>query len=235
MLKVNLPSFKIDNKEILREISLHLKEHENLTILGSNGAGKSTLAKLLCGLIKSKKSIKIEDTFIESLADDRRSSLINYIPPKLSIYDSYINVYDFLALSQHHSKIEEVLKLLELEKFQERYCSDLSSGEQQLLLLASALVQDAKLTIFDEPTSNLDPKKTKSVFEILKNENYLKQKIIITHDLQLASKLNYPILYIADGKGKKFKSADAFFEPSNIQDIFGDSVIKNGKNVVVNL
>ncbi len=235
MLKVNLPLFKIDDKEILKGISLNLKENENLTILGSNGAGKSTLAKLLCGLLKSKTSIMIEDIFIESLADNRRSKLINYIPPKLSIYDSYITVYDFLALSEHPSKINEVLKLLELEKFEKSYCSDLSSGEQQLLLLASSLVQDAKLTIFDEPTSNLDPKKTKRAFEILKNPTYLKQKIIITHDLQLASKLNYPILYMTNGEGKQFKSADKFFEPTNIKNIFGDSVVKNGKDVVVNL
>jgi len=235
MLKVNLPSFKIDKKEILKGISLALKEDENLTILGSNGAGKSTLAKLLCGLIKSKKSIMVEDTFIESLASYRRSKLINYIPPKLSIYDSYINVYDFLALSEHPLKIGKVLKLLELEKFQKSYCSDLSSGEQQLLLLGSALVQNAKLTIFDEPTSNLDPKKTKKVFEILKNSNHLKQKIIITHDLQLASKLSYPILYITKGEGKLFESADAFFTPSNLQTIFGDSVVKNEDVVVANL
>ena len=235
MLKVNLPSFKIDEKEILKKISFELKEGENLTILGSNGAGKSTLAKLLCGLLKSKKSIMIEDTFIESLASYRRSKLINYIPAKLSIYDTYINVYDFLALSHHPSKIEEVLRLLELEKFQKSFCSDLSSGEQQLLLLASALVQNAKLTIFDEPTSNLDPKKTKSVFKILKNSNFLKQKIIITHDLQLALKLNYPILYITKGDTKQYKNTDEFFTSSNLQALFGDSVVRDGQNVLVNL
>ncbi len=235
MLKVNLPSFKIDEKEILKGISLELKEDENLTILGSNGAGKSTLAKLFCGLIKSKKSIKIKDLFIESLDNNKRSSLINYIPPKLSIYDSYINVYDFLALSFHSSKIKKVLELLELKKFEKSYCSELSSGEQQLLLLASALVQDAKLTIFDEPTSNLDPKKTKLAFEILKNPNHLKQKIIITHDLQLALKLNYPILYITNGKANKFKSSKEFFTPSNLHNIFGDSVVIDGEKVLVNL
>lgn len=234
MLKVNLPSFKIDDKEILKKISLHLTEDENLTILGSNGAGKSTLAKLLCGLLKSKKAVMIDDTFIELLKDKKRAQLINYIPPKLSIYDTYINVYDFLALSKNRSKIQEVLKLLDLEKFQKSYCADLSSGEQQLLLLAWALVQDAKLTIFDEPTSNLDPKKTKKVFEILKNKNYLKKKIIITHDLQLALKLNYPIFYISHGEGRYFNNNE-FFTPSNLQDIFGKSVVKNGDDVMVNL
>jgi iron complex transport system ATP-binding protein len=110
----------------------------------------------------------------------------------------------------------------------------LSSGEQQLLLVASALVHEAKITIFDEPTSNLDPQKTKKVFEILKSD-ILKQKIIISHDLQLALKLGYPILYILNGKGRYFESVDKFFTSSNLKEIFGDSVIKDDDIVVVNL
>ncbi len=235
VLEVNLPLFKIGDKEILKEISLHLKKSENLTILGQNGAGKSTLAKLLCGLIKTDRSIKIDDIFIELLAHKKRAKLINYIPPKLSIYDTYINVYDFLALNEHKTKIIEVLKLLGLLKFQNSYCSDLSSGEQQLLLIASALVQDAKFTIFDEPTSNLDPKKTKIIFDLLKDKKYLKNKIIITHDLQFASKLGYPILYIDKGIGNYYKSSQKFFSSYNLELIFGDSVIKNGEDVVIGL
>jgi len=234
MLKANFPSYKIDDKEILKDISLNVKDTQNLTILGSNGAGKSTLAKLLCGLLKSENSIMLNDTFIENLNDKKRSKLINYIPPKLYIYDTYINVYDFLALSNHPKNIEKTLKSLGLEKFRQNYCSELSSGEQQLLLVASALVHDAHITIFDEPTSNLDPQKTKKVFEILKSDT-LKQKIIISHDLQLALKLGYPIFYISNGKGRYFESANKFFTSSNLKEIFGDSVVKNGDIVVVNL
>jgi iron complex transport system ATP-binding protein len=234
MLKANFPSYKIDDKEILKDISLHLKDSQNLTILGSNGAGKSTLAKLLCGILKSKNLVSLDGSFIEKLADKKRAKLINYIPPKLSIYDTYINVYDFLALNNQHKDIEKTLKLLGLEKFRQSYCSDLSSGEQQLLLIASALVHEAKITIFDEPTSNLDPQKTKKVFEILKSD-ILKQKIIISHDLQLALRLGYPILYILNGKGRYFESVDEFFTSSNLKEIFGDSVIKDDDIVVVNL
>jgi iron complex transport system ATP-binding protein len=234
MLKANFPSYKIDDKEILKDISLHLKDGENLTILGSNGAGKSTLAKLLTGILKSEKRVLLNGQFLEDMDDLKRSRVINYIPPKLSIYDSYITVYDFLALGYYESKIDEVLKLLEIERFRDSYSKGLSSGEQQLLLLASALVHDAKITIFDEPTSNLDPKKRKKIFKILKS-NLLKEKIIITHDLQFAYKLDYPIYYLNDGKGEFFESVDKFFSDENLEALFEGSVTKNGDDVVLKL
>ncbi len=233
MLKVNLPLFTINDKEILKNINFEVRK--NLTILGSNGAGKSTLAKLMCGLLKSKNSIKIDDFFIEEMSFDNRKKAINYIPPKLSIYDSYIKVYDFLELGENRRDTKEVLKLLELEEFQDSFCSNLSSGEQQLLLLASALTHGANITIFDEPTSNLDPQKTKRVFKILKSSTLLDKKIVITHDLQLASKLEFPILYISHGRAKMYESSQHFFTPSNLKNIFGDSVIKNGEDVVMRL
>ena len=240
MLKVNLPPFKIDGKSILKQMHMQLKSGENLTILGSNGAGKSTFARLLCGLLKSEKSIMIEDKYIEDIHHNKRAELINYIPPKLSIYDEYISVEDFLALNKckqtpKDKKIVQTLKLLGLEKYQKSFCSELSSGESQLLLLSSALVQNAKLTIFDEPTSNLDPIKTKLVFNILKDERYLKQKIIISHDLQFALKLGFPILYIDEGKGVNFESADEFFTPSNLELVFKGSVERDGSNVMVKM
>ena len=234
MLKANFPSYKIDDKEILKNISIHLQDTQNLTVLGSNGAGKSTLAKLLSALIKSKNSIFINNNEIENLDDKQRAKLINYIPAKLSIYDSYITVYDFLALGFYESKIREVLQLLEMEKFEKSYCSTLSSGEQQLLLVASALVHDAQVTILDEPTSNLDPQKTKKIFDILKS-NRLKQKIVITHDLQFAYKLGFPIYYITDGNGEMFESVEAFFDEHNLEKIFAGSVKKSADDIVIKL
>ncbi len=240
MLKINLPFYKIDKNVILKNIGLHLRDYENLTILGSNGAGKSTFAKLLCALLKSEKVVLLEDKYIENIDAKKRAKLINYIPAKLSIYDEYISVEDFLALSEckqtsKAKKILQVLKLVGLQKHQKSFCTQLSSGESQLLLLSSALIQDAKLTIFDEPTSNLDPIKTKLVFDILKDEMQLNQKIVITHDLQFALKLGFKILYIDEGKGINFESVDEFFASSNLEHIFKGSVVRSGDNIVVKM
>ena len=236
MLKVNLPSFKINQKEILKDISLNIQDRESLTILGSNGAGKSTLARIVCGLLPTKESIKIENNFIENIDHKQRSKLINYIPPKLSIYDSFITAEDFLSLSTHESQnIQKILKLLEIGQHKKSYASTLSSGEQQLLLLASAITHNAKLTIFDEPTSNLDPQKIKKVYDILKNPKYLKEKIIITHDLQFAYKLSFPIFYLNNGEGEYFETTNDFFNKNNLEKIFDGNVIKKDDNIVIKL
>ncbi|MGB3751481.1 MAG: ATP-binding cassette domain-containing protein, partial [Arcobacteraceae bacterium] len=154
------------SNQILHNISFTLKKDENLIILGQNGAGKSTLAKVLCDLIVNK-NVTLFKKNISSLNEKERSNFINYIPPKLEIFDEYITVFEYLEFSAikevTKSKIEEIISLLQLENVQHRYCINLSSGEQQLLLLASAMIHDAKITIFDELTANLDISRIKEV------------------------------------------------------------------------
>ncbi len=239
MLKVNLPRYTIDGKTILETLSFTLHEAQNLTVLGSNGAGKSTLAKILCGLYKTRKSVQLDGAYIETIPPRERSVLINYIPPKLQIYEQYITVEAFLGLSRFRGTgrekyLHEVLDLLGLSPFSKSYCAQLSSGEQQLLLIASALMHGAKITIFDEPTANLDPNKIKTVYEILQSDR-LVQKIVITHDLQLAYRLGYPILYIKAGRGTLYETAEAFFDAQNLETLFHGSVKKVCDAIVVQL
>ena len=100
------------NSSILDDISFSLKENENLIILGENGAGKSTLAKVLTNLIENK-SVKIDSIDIDKIPDLKRASLINYIPPKLSIFDEYITLKEFFQLSSisevNNKKIDELI------------------------------------------------------------------------------------------------------------------------------
>jgi len=235
MLKIDSLSFEFDKRPLLQNLSLTLKKGENLTILGENGAGKSTLAKLICGLLPSKKTIMIEGKYIEDIPPQRRAAYINYMPSKFSLYDSFITLKEYLELSSYkqtpkEQKSKEILAQLNLSSYENSYASTLSSGQQQLLLLASALIQSAEITIFDEPTSNLDPQKRKLVFDILSTSNYLKQKIIITHDLQLALKLDYPILYLKEGRATYFENG--FFEASNLKKHFSGTIMIVDNNIV---
>jgi iron complex transport system ATP-binding protein len=239
MLQVNLPHYTIDGKVILQDITFTLQKGENLTILGANGAGKSTLAKILCGLYRSKKRVKVEDRYVETLDAHRRGKKLNYIPPKLSMYDRYLKVKDFLQLSRYHATLQEehllaTLEKLHLKGFEERFCTTLSSGEQQLLLLASACMHKADITIFDEPTANLDPKKIKTVFSLMHDEN-LPQKIVITHDLQFAYKLGYAVLYIDEGRGCFYHKAEHFFCDENLEKLYDGAVKQQCGSVMVTL
>ena len=225
------------NSAILHNITFSLKKNENLIILGENGAGKSTLAKVLSNLI-SNNSVKLFGENIDKISDLKRAKLINYIPPKLSIFDEYVTLKEFLELSSiditDDKKIDEIISLLKLEKLKNRYCKAFSSGEKQLLLLASSIIHDAQITIFDELTANLDISRLKEVYDIF-NSNLLKQKIIITHNLDLANALKYKILFIKDGKIEFFDEHDKFFTNENLQKFYNNTILKLENHLVVNL
>ncbi|MGD9623349.1 MAG: ATP-binding cassette domain-containing protein [Arcobacter sp.] len=225
------------NSSILHEISFLLKEKENLIILGENGAGKSTLAKVLSNLITNDK-VELFGENLSKISDFKRALYINYIPPKLSIFDEYVTLREFLELSFIDSvnvqKIDEIIKLLNLKKLEHKYCKSFSSGEKQLLLLASAIMHNAKITIFDELTANLDISRLKEVFDIL-NSDLLEQKIIITHNLDLAYALKYKVLFLNDGIIEFFGEHDEFFSNENLKRFYNNTIMKLDNHLVVNL
>jgi iron complex transport system ATP-binding protein len=205
---------------ILKDISIEIES--NLVILGANGSGKTTLALALSNLLKLTPP---------------NPKLVNYIPTKLTVFDEYLSVEEFLSLSLLDSskKIDEVLKELDIEYLKTRATKSLSSGEGQLVLLASAILHNSKYTIFDEPTSNLDPIKTNKVFNLLKSNKYLDKRIVITHDLNFAFHLGFDVLFLHDGKIKFFGKSDNFFCKNNLKDIFGGFVLKKDDEIVVKL
>ena len=227
MLKLNNYS-----NQILKNISFKLKPKQNLLILGFNGAGKSTLAKALCGI--SPSSIELFGKALSSYSSKERTKLINYVPAKLEIFDEYITLGEYLELSRLHTLLESknLLRLLSIEHLKNKPCQQLSSGEQQLTMLATAVLHNAKITIFDEPTANLDPNKNRDVFSLLKS-GLFQSKIIITHDLTLAYRLGYDVLFIKEGEVDFFGTSKEFFSSSNLDYYFGSSVKRVEEFLVV--
>ena len=219
---------------ILHEIDFELKSNQNLIILGENGAGKSTLAKVLCGVIPS--DIVLGGKPLAGLSGQERSRWINYIPAKMEIFDAFISVEEYLNLSHIQSLLEpkSLLRLLGIEGLRYKSCHSLSSGEQQLVMLLTSILHNAQITIFDEPTANLDPNKSRDVFSLLKKA-FFKSRIVITHDLTLAYRLGYDIIYMQEGKISFRGTSKEFFLDSNLDYYFGSSVKRLGDFIVVNL
>jgi iron complex transport system ATP-binding protein len=211
---------KVDNfsNYILDDISLTI-DKKNLIILGSNGCGKTTLAKVISGLYD---------------ADVLDNKLINYIPTKLDIFDEFMSVNEYLELSNLYGDMQkkDVLKLLDILDLEDKSAKSLSSGESQLVLLASAILHNAQYTILDEPTANLDPQKIKKVFNLLKQDAILNYKIIITHNLNLAYKLGYDIVYIKNGKIDFSGSSHEFFN-QDMLDIYFDKTVQIQDDTIV--
>jgi len=208
----------------LQNISFRV-ENENVVILGSNGAGKTTLSKIIVGL-EENTNVYYEGEKISSLGAKRRCEIVNFVPSKLEVFDDYLDVEEFLQLSLLNGstlrEMDTILKQLEIEHLKSSPCKCISSGESQLVLFASGLLHNAELTIFDEPTANLDSDKKIKVYEALKK--YAGWKIVITHDLNIAYKLGYRIIYLEHGKLIFDGSSDVFFTAANLERLFGNSI-----------
>lgn len=218
----------------LRNISFAL-ENESMVVLGSNGAGKTTLAKAIVNLAENDRVLCNGEKVCEMSAKNR-AKLLNFIPSKLDVFDEYIDVREFLEMSLLNGtgdeEIDRVLNLLEIKHLEKKSCKAISSGESQLVLFAGGLLQNSELTLFDEPTANLDSDKKIKIFELLKRHESL--KVVITHDLNLAFRLGYRVLFLQNGTVAYDGSCEAFFDSENLTRLFGDSITRVNDFFMVN-
>ncbi|PNV83157.1 MAG: ABC transporter ATP-binding protein [Sulfurimonas sp.] len=215
---------------ILQDINMEIESH--LSILGANGSGKSTLVRAICALVSHGGEVYIDGVDAKELSLLEMAKTISYIPAKLEIYDSFITVKDFVLLGRFAYKksffeyshvdreiAKQKIKLLGLEHLKEHTLTSLSSGEQQLALIAAALAQESKIIIFDEPTANLDPHNSKVIAQYIKKLKETHQVILITHDLHLACYIDSPIAFIKDKKAHLY--GRDFFDDEVLKELWG--------------
>jgi iron complex transport system ATP-binding protein len=217
-------------KVIFEDINLDIKNH--ISILGANGSGKSTLVKAICSLIEYEGEIYIDLKDIQKHSLIQRAKNVSYIPAKLDIYDSFISVEEFVLLGRFAYKknffdyslddkkiVADTLKFLKIEHLKRSCVSSLSSGEQQLTLIAQALTQQSKIIIFDEPTANLDPHNSRIIAKHIKGLKKYHQIILITHDLHLAYYIDSPVIFVKDKEILFYKNN--FFDDNILEDLYG--------------
>ncbi len=230
MIELNALSCHFDGKSVLENISLKIESH--LSILGANGSGKSTFAKSLCNLVTFEGEIKLNSHNVKELSLKQRAKLISYIPAKLEVYDPYIELFEFVLLGrfaykksffEYTQKDKEIalkyLQLLNIEHLKNHTLHSLSSGEQQLALIASALAQESDIIILDEPTANLDPYNSRVIAQHIKALQRSHQVILITHDLHLASFINSPVLFFKDTQANFYQNG--FFKNDVLHKLYG--------------
>ncbi|GAB4268550.1 MAG: ABC transporter ATP-binding protein [Candidatus Rifleibacteriota bacterium] len=161
--------FAYDGLQVLSEISFNIAEGKITTILGPNGSGKTTLLKLILGLLQpAKGTIRLFEKNLEEYSLKERAKLLAYVPQKHAPAFSY-NVIDVVAMGRHpHGSLfqgttrhdleisESSLERLGITHLKDRPYTELSGGEQQLVLIARALTQQARILVMDEPVSGLD-------------------------------------------------------------------------------
>ena len=195
-------SFK--NNEILKNINLNINEGDFIYLIGETGSGKSSLLKSLYKEINFQKG---RISVGEFNLNDIKKNKIAYLRRQLGIIFqdfqllSDRNIYknlEFVLRStgwkdKHKIKerIIEVLNTVHLEGVEKKMSFELSGGEQQRVSIARALLNHPKIILADEPTGNLDPEKSNSIIETMKEINSNGTTVVIaTHDYSIIK--NFP-------------------------------------------
>lgn len=201
--------------DILRNITLSVNRSEILCLIGKNGSGKTTLLRGITGIIPLRSgTIAYNGTDLNTLDPRDRARLTAVVPqaaslpPGYTVYETvahgrtpYLNWYGRLSTADKEI-INNAVKITGLERFVDIEVSRLSGGEQQRVILARALSQDAPVMILDEPTNYLDLHYQVSLLNL--ERRICKEKglsvIVIIHDLNLAARIADRIAILNGGQ-----------------------------------
>jgi spermidine/putrescine ABC transporter ATP-binding subunit len=220
----------------VKELSLDLKEGEFLTLLGPSGSGKTTTLKMVAGLeIPTSGEIWVTGKDITFLPPDKRGLGMvfqNYaLFPHMTIKE---NIAFPLKMQKKYSKneitgrVSDILKLVQLDGYQERYPSQMSGGQQQRVALARALVFHPPIVLMDEPLGALDKKLRAAMqLEIKRIQQQVNiTTLYVTHDQEEALTLSDRIAIMNAGEIVQLDSGKNIYEHPNssfIADFIGES------------
>lgn len=214
MIKLNNVSKVYPNgTQALKDITVSIPDGDFVFIIGPNGAGKTTLTKLLLGEEKpSSGKITVNNYDLTKIKNSqipyyRRT--LGFVFQEHRLFDN-LTVFDNVAFAMQvigepnkliRQRVWKFLKYVNLETRAYHYPNQLSGGEQRRVALARALVNNPKIVIADEPTSNSDPVMAVEMMELLKKINALgKTVIVISHDIKMVNYYNKRVLSLIDGE-----------------------------------
>lgn len=216
-------SFAYDGETVLSGISFSIEAGSYLCIVGENGSGKSTLMKGILGL-KSPSSGKIE------LGNGLKPTEIGYLPQQTELQRDFpASVYEVVLSGrlnsmgrrafwnkQDREAVMENLERMGIEDLKDRCYMELSSGQQQRVLLARAMCATKKLLLLDEPVTGLDPVATNEMYNLIKLINLCDNisVIMISHDIHEAVRYATHILHL--GHEQLFFGTTAEYRESDL-------------------
>ncbi len=222
--------YKSFDKPVLKDINLDLNRGEVLALLGLSGSGKTTLLRII-NLIEpvDKGRIYFEGVEVSSLEEEekvkyRRKMCLVFQKPAFLSANVFENIAYGLKIRGMNNReikrrVKEALEIVGLEGYEKRNAKSLSAGEAQRVAIARAIVLEPKLLLLDEPTSNLDPKNTEVIENLILRINREKGVAIIiaTHDQGQAIRLANRIAVINSGVIEQIGTKeDVFFNPKTV-------------------
>lgn len=220
MIELKNVSFKYELQEekTIKNLDLYVKQGEFVGIIGKNGSGKTTLCNIIRGIIPDfvqgtiTGSISIDNKNIDHIERGEMAELVGFVfqNPFSQISGIKKTVFEEIAYGLENlgvpreeirQRVTDVIKLLKIEDLQDKNPNELSGGQSQRVAIASIIVMNPKVLIFDEPTSQLDPLGTEEIFDILKLlKSQNKTIILVEHKIDLIAEYADRVVVMDDGE-----------------------------------
>jgi spermidine/putrescine transport system ATP-binding protein len=229
----------------VKDITLDIKEGEFLTMLGPSGCGKTTTLRMIAGFEKcTSGTIYIDSDDVSSKAPYERK--VNTVFQNYALFP-HMNIFDNIAFgltikklskSEIDKRVRQMLKIVQMEGFENRMPDQLSGGQKQRVAIARAIINNPKVLLLDEPLGALDLKLRKQMQSELK---HLQQKlgitfVYVTHDQEEALTMSDRICVMNNGHVEQLGTPDEIYEKPRtkfVADFIGETNIFEGviKNV----
>lgn len=214
-----------NNKTVINNVSLEIKDKEFIVLVGASGCGKSTLLRMIAGLEDiSDGEIFIGDNKVNNVAPKDRD--IAFVFQSYALYP-HMTVRENIAFGlkmrkvpkvEIDKKVQEAAEILNLEEYLDRKPKQLSGGQRQRVALGRAIVRNPKVFLMDEPLSNLDAKlRVQMRSEIKKLHEKLQTTFIyVTHDQTEALTMGDRIVVLNNGIIQQVDSPEEIYNnPKN--------------------
>jgi zinc transport system ATP-binding protein len=215
LISISNLDFQYGKDLVLTNINLDIHEGDYIGIVGPNGSGKSTLVKLILGILKpSGGCIELFGKDIKDFNDWER---IGYVRQKATSFNPGFpatveevvgaNLYSGRSTPKPGTKkarerVNEVLSIVNMEKFGKRLIGNLSGGQQQRVFIARALINSPQILFLDEPTVGIDADSQRDFYQLLErfNQEMRITIVMVSHDIGVITQKVGRIVCMGDGK-----------------------------------
>ena len=234
MLDARDLSVSLDGRPVLRALTFGVAEGERVGLVGPNGAGKTTLLRAVAGLVPYAGRLALAGREVSGWRPRERARALALVRQQAELSVDF-TAEEVVALgraphlgwterlgAEDRARVGEALGALDLGALADRPVTHLSGGEQQRVMLAQALAQDAPLLLLDEPTAHLD---VRHQLDVLARARALadagRTVVAAVHDLELAARFADRLLVLADGRLVADGPPEAVLTPDLLRRAFG--------------
>ncbi|MBD2393742.1 energy-coupling factor ABC transporter ATP-binding protein [Cyanobacterium aponinum UTEX 3222] len=227
-VEINNISFNYNQQQIFNDLCLTINNQEKVGIIGANGAGKTTLFLSICGILKlNQGEIKLFDKTIAAGKFHPEIGLVFQNPDDQlfcpTVKDDIIFGAENLGLSSSEieARFNQVITTVGVKHLINRIPHQLSGGEKCMVAIASVLIMQPKIILYDEPSANLDLKARRKLIQFLQSSS--ETILVSAHDLELILEVCDRVIVmnkgkiVADGIPEKIMSDEKLMRENNLE------------------